>query len=166
LIAAKAGVSRGLLHYYFKSKEELLVRVIKENTEIGTAKLAGIFDHLHHTPNSYASGLTSLFRDFITDAEIYYLYMEGFILAKRSGVLKSGIADSYIKWKQVLEIGFKQAQEEHTITSDTPAKVLAALIVALVDGIGLQFLAEPELEKDDLIWESFEKCVADLLGSK
>ena len=31
-VAAKAGVSRGLLHYYFGSKEKLLVEVIRRDT--------------------------------------------------------------------------------------------------------------------------------------
>ena len=32
-IAAQAGVSRGLLHYYFKSKEELLAQVVRAGAD-------------------------------------------------------------------------------------------------------------------------------------
>ena len=32
-IAAEAGVSRGLLHYYFKDKEELLTKVIQASEQ-------------------------------------------------------------------------------------------------------------------------------------
>src|SRR5437763_15384714 len=32
-VAARAGVSRGLLHYYFGTKERLLVEVIRRDTE-------------------------------------------------------------------------------------------------------------------------------------
>ena len=38
-VAAEAGVSRGLLHYYFGTKERLLVEVVRRDTEIRVARL-------------------------------------------------------------------------------------------------------------------------------
>jgi AcrR family transcriptional regulator len=163
LIAAEAGVSRGLLHYYFKNKEEMLGQVIKKNTEIGTKKIADVLGHHYQTPEDYAAGLAGLFRDLVADAKVFYIYLEGFILAKRSTVLKTEVADSYVNWKQAVEIGLNKAREKQTITPDLSGKELAALIVALTDGLGLQFLAEPKLVNDNFIWKSFEGCIVDLL---
>src|SRR6187551_1608193 len=36
-VAAEAGVSRGLLHYYFGTKERLLVEVVRRDAEIRVA---------------------------------------------------------------------------------------------------------------------------------
>ena len=38
-VAKVAGVSRGLLHYYFGSKERLLVEVVRQDTELRVAAL-------------------------------------------------------------------------------------------------------------------------------
>src|SRR3954471_1461856 len=38
-VAREAGVSRGLLHYYFGSKERLLVEVVRRDTELRVATL-------------------------------------------------------------------------------------------------------------------------------
>ena len=38
-VAAEAGVSRGLLHYYFGTKERLLVEVVRRDTELRVARL-------------------------------------------------------------------------------------------------------------------------------
>src|ERR1700754_5143063 len=38
-VARDAGVSRGLLHYYFGSKERLLVEVVKRDTDLRMARL-------------------------------------------------------------------------------------------------------------------------------
>ena len=38
-VAAEAGVSRGLLHYYFGTKERLLVEVVRSDTELRVARL-------------------------------------------------------------------------------------------------------------------------------
>ena len=40
-VAREAGVSRGLLHYYFGTKERLLVEVVRRDTEIRMAALDG-----------------------------------------------------------------------------------------------------------------------------
>src|SRR5512133_1693226 len=39
-VAREAGVSRGLLHYYFGTKERLLVEVVRRDSEIRLAALA------------------------------------------------------------------------------------------------------------------------------
>src|SRR3982751_4584698 len=38
-VAQEAGVSRGLLHYYFGSKERLLVEVVRHDAEVRLAQL-------------------------------------------------------------------------------------------------------------------------------
>ncbi|MGV8073910.1 MAG: TetR/AcrR family transcriptional regulator [Syntrophobacteraceae bacterium] len=166
LIAAEAGVSRGLLHYYFKSKEELLEKIIKDYTEVGTAEVAEIFND-HHTPAGYAEGITRWFKDAIlNEPYLFSSWYEGVTLVRHSGPISRVIAASYIEWKQAFEVGLKQAQEKQIIAPAPPVKALAALISALLDGLGLQFLSEPELLKDNLIWESFEACIVSLLKSK
>src|SRR6187402_2426644 len=39
-VAHEAGVSRGLLHYYFGTKERLLVEVVRRDAELRLARLA------------------------------------------------------------------------------------------------------------------------------
>src|SRR3954462_4557283 len=38
-VAGEAGVSRGLLHYYFGTKERLLVEVVRRDTELRVERL-------------------------------------------------------------------------------------------------------------------------------
>src|SRR5215467_11892356 len=38
-VALEAGVSRGLLHYYFGTKERLLVEVVRRDSELRVARL-------------------------------------------------------------------------------------------------------------------------------
>ena len=40
-VAREAGVSRGLLHYYFGSKERLLVEVAKRDSEVRLEAMSG-----------------------------------------------------------------------------------------------------------------------------
>src|SRR5919201_2038818 len=46
-VAREAGVSRGLLHYYFGTKERLLVEVVRRDTELGVGLLEGALADPH-----------------------------------------------------------------------------------------------------------------------
>src|SRR5687767_13403168 len=47
-VAREAGVSRGLLHYYFGSKERLLVEVVRHDCE---ARIAGMDERIARAEN-------------------------------------------------------------------------------------------------------------------
>src|SRR3954464_6695082 len=44
-VAREAGVSRGLLHYYFGTKERLLVEVVRRDCDIRIALIAAAMEH-------------------------------------------------------------------------------------------------------------------------
>src|SRR5438093_10505136 len=46
-VAQEAGVSRGLLHYYFGSKERLLVEVVRRDSDIRAAALEDALRNAH-----------------------------------------------------------------------------------------------------------------------
>lgn len=166
LVAKEAGVSRGLLHYYFKNKEEMLAKVIKENMEISILMIHDIFNR-NSTAQGYANGITSLLRDVMeVDPDFFHLFFEGFAVARQSEIVNTELADLYGKFRLALESCIKAAARDDKITPDLPAGALAAIITGLIDGMGLQLLTEPHLAKDDSIWLNIETAIADLLSSE
>lgn len=165
-IASEAGVSRGLLHYYFESKDEIFAKILNEHTKVGTEMFADIFN-LHNTAEGYAEAITRALRDVIeNDPFLFLFFFEGVVLVRHSAVLRRELSDSYTKWRQVFEVGLECAQEKHAISPSLPAKALAAFISALLEGMGLQFLLDPNLVENDFIWENFEECLTGLLKGK
>src|SRR5687767_5505613 len=72
-VSAKAGVSRGLLHYYFGTKERLLVEVIRRDTEFRIDALVSAV----RSANSVDEVIEAMFAAFsrtITE-ESGYVYM-------------------------------------------------------------------------------------------
>ena len=82
LVAAEAGVSRGLLHYYFKNKEEMLANVIQTNMEASVILVADIFAQ-SESVESLASALTQALRHILeTDPDFFNLFFEGWAVAR------------------------------------------------------------------------------------
>lgn len=162
-VAKEAGVSRGLLHYYFSSKDEMLARVIKANMEISIAMIIDVFDQ-YHTPQGYAEGIVSLLRVVMeTDPDFFHLFFEGFAVARQSTVVKDQLTSLYGQFRQALEKGLTLATEQGEISPALPPKALATIITGLVDGMGLQLLTEPELCQDQAIWDAMTTSIEDLL---
>ncbi|MBU0972462.1 MAG: TetR/AcrR family transcriptional regulator, partial [Proteobacteria bacterium] len=105
LVAKEAGVSRGLLHYYFKTKEEMLARVIKENMEISVAMISKVFQR-YKTPEGYAKGIVDLLRNIMeTDPDFLNLFFEGFAVARQSQIVREELSSLYGQFRKALEAG-------------------------------------------------------------
>ena len=163
LVSKEAGVSRGLLHYYFKNKDEMLARVIKENMEISIAMIASVFDH-HKTPEGYAKGIVDLLRGIMgKDPDFLSLFFEGFAVARHSEIVNRELAALYVDFREALETCLQRAIDQKSITPALPVEALAAIITGIIDGMGLQLLTEPELCRNTIIWEGIETAIIDLL---
>lgn len=162
LVAKEAGVSRGLLHYYFKNKDEMLAKVLKENMEISTLMISSVFDR-HDSPEGYAKGITELLRNVMdNDPEFFSLFFEGFAVARHSEVVNSELAKLYGKFREALETCLEKAKEKDFIRPALPVRALAAIITGIIDGMGVQLLTEPDLSKNTIIWQGIETAIVDL----
>ncbi|MBU1340921.1 MAG: TetR/AcrR family transcriptional regulator [Proteobacteria bacterium] len=163
LVAKEAGVSRGLLHYYFKNKDEMLAQVIKENMEVSITMIAFVFEQ-HHTPQGYAKGITELLRGVMeNDPDFLSLFFEGFAVARHSKIVNQELAMLYGKFRNALETCLKKAEARQIIHPGLPVEALAAIITGMIDGMGLQLLTEPDLSQNLILWESIETAIVDLL---
>lgn len=163
LVAKEAGVSRGLLHYYFKNKDEMLARVIKENMEISIVMISAVFDQ-NSTPQGYAKGITRLLRDVMeNDPDFLSLFFEGFAAARHSSIVNQELAMLYGKFREALETCLEKAKKDMIIHPGLPVAALAAIITGVIDGMGLQLLTEPDLCRNLIVWESIETAIVDLL---
>ncbi len=162
LVAKEAGVSRGLLHYYFKNKDEMLARVIKENMEISIVMITSVFDH-HNTPKGYAKGIVNLLRGVMEhDPDFFSLFFEGFAVARHSEIVNTELAALYGKFRKALETSLQSACNRQSISPSLPVQTLAAIITGIIDGMGLQLLTEPNLCQNEIIWEGIEIAIVDL----
>lgn len=162
LVAKEAGVSRGLLHYYFKNKDEMLAKVLKENMEISISMIASVFGS-YNTPEGYAKGIVDLLRNVMeNDPDFFSLFFEGFAVARHSEVVNNELANLYGKFREALETCLEKAKEEEFIHPAIPVEALAAIITGIIDGMGVQLLTEPELSRNTVIWKSIEMAMTDL----
>src|SRR6476660_4707618 len=92
-VAQEAGVSRGLLHYYFGSKERLLVEVVRRDAEVRIQRLEGQLA----TANSIDAIVDVLVRqleDFVSeDTAAHAIIHELFSVSRHNEDVREEIAE-------------------------------------------------------------------------
>lgn len=166
LVAREAGVSRGLLHYYFKNKEEILARVLRANMELSVALVGSVFERAR-TAKAFSKLLTQILRDVMEqDPEFFNLFFEGVAVARQSSLVKEELESLYGSFRKALQQGLTEMAKEGEINPPFPIEGLAPLITGMLDGMGLQLVTEPELMDDPVVWETLEDGMRLLLEGK
>jgi AcrR family transcriptional regulator len=143
-VSREAGVSRGLLHYYFATKEQLLVEAVRRDCELrlerlerqlSTATTADDFIDL------MAQSLQETVRD---DPDFLTLVFELFTLSRRNEDIAAEYARLVSLTRERLASMLAAAQKDGVLRLHAEPEAVADILFSLGDGFALRMLAEPE----------------------
>ena len=142
-VAREAGVSRGLLHYYFGTKERLLVEVVRRDTDIRLETLDAALTGAH-TADDFVDRLVRSLEDLIeSDPDFVSLVFELFVVARRNEEVGAEVAELTRRTRDQVAALLEAKQAEGVLKlHDEPAAV-AELLFVLADGIAIRVLVEP-----------------------
>jgi AcrR family transcriptional regulator len=143
-VAREAGVSRGLLHYYFGSKERLLVEVVRHDCEV---RIRALEQRL-----SAAKSLDEIVEVLVTQLEAFVaddpgsqaVLYELLSASRHSEEIQSEMAELYRRWRAHLADALRQKEREGVVELRGDAESVAAVLFALGDGLGLQLISDPD----------------------
>jgi AcrR family transcriptional regulator len=142
-VSREAGVSRGLLHYYFGTKEQLLVEAVRRDCDIrlerlqrqlSTAKTADDFIDL------MAQNLQLTVRE---DPDFVTLVFELFTLSRRNPDIAVEYAGLMRRTREQVAGMLAAAQSEGVLALHAEPEAVAEVLFSLGDGFALRLLTEP-----------------------
>jgi AcrR family transcriptional regulator len=143
-VAREAGVSRGLLHYYFGTKERLLVEVVRRDSDLRLAALdealaaADTADDLLHV-------LVRSLEDLVArDPSFVALHFELFTSARRNPEIAAELAALHRRIRRHVAERLEAKQAEGVIAMHADAEAIVTILLSLADGLALRMLADPE----------------------
>jgi AcrR family transcriptional regulator len=141
-VARAAGVSRGLLHYYFGTKERLLVEVVRRDCDVRLAMLDAQLAQAQ-TADDFIAVLVASLEDVVdNDPAFVTLVFELFVLSRRHEEMAAEFAELLRRARaQVAELLRVKAAAGVLHLSAEPEAVVDVLL-SLGDGIWLRMLAE------------------------
>lgn len=164
-IALAAGISRGLLHYYFKNKEEMLTRVIRHNMD-------GIFELMRECfsrardADTLAGELTSAMRAILEgDPRFFRLFLETWTLSRQGPGAEELLVEIHARFREAVRSGLSDMARRIFPGPEYRFEGLAAILTALVDGIGMQVAIDERLIGDEEIWKAGREAIRGLVAS-
>jgi AcrR family transcriptional regulator len=147
-VAREAGVSRGLLHYYFGSKEQLLVEVVRHDCEERIAAIEARIERAESVDEIIAALVLGL-EEFIdgelgSPAVIYELLSA----SRHSEDIRAELAELYRRWRVDLAESLRAKERAGVIRLEADAESVASMLFALGDGVGIQVLSDPDWDRE------------------
>ena len=142
-VAARADVSRGLLHYYFGTKERLLVEVIRRDTEERVKNLVSGLDGAK-TVDELILAFIDTFRRTLTEERGYvYMVSELFVAGRSSAELTRELGELYHRSRTELAEVLRAKEREGVVKLRFDAEAVVSHLIAAGDGAILQQLSDP-----------------------
>jgi len=134
-LAAEAGVNHGLVHYYFGSNENLLVRALERFTERLVARQRELYAADLPFIEKWRQAMRYLVGDDVTYEKIW---LELQAMAWNHPELREQLAHVNAEWRAVLTDAFEQARREYGI--DMPLEALVSLVLTFNVGVMVERL--------------------------
>lgn len=143
-VSREAGVSRGLLHYYFGTKEQLLAEAVRRDCELRLELLESQLSTAK-TADDYIALLAKHLQETVrTDPDFVTLVFELFTLSRRNEDIAAAYAGLLRNTREHVASMLAAAQREGVLHLHAEPEAVADVLFSLGDGMALRLLTEPE----------------------
>jgi AcrR family transcriptional regulator len=141
-VARAAGVSRGLLHYYFGTKERLLVEVVRRDGDVRMAVLDEQLAQARTADDFIAVLVASLEEVVRNDPGFVTLLFELFVLSRRHEDVAAEYAELLRRPRERVAALLRAKEDEGVLRLAAEPDAVVDVLFSLADGIWLRMLAE------------------------
>jgi AcrR family transcriptional regulator len=159
-VCAEAGLSKGSFYGYFETKRDLFYTLVDDDSNL--LEEAAVADA--GSSGDAATRLLLFARASLRAAEDparVQLRADIWAAVAHDAVLRDRLRDGNARRRMILRAWIEQAVDEGAI-ADVPANALAALVLALVDGLALHRRLDPGAFRSENIQRTLEGMLAGL----
>ena len=150
-VSREAGVSRGLLHYYFGTKERLLIEVLRGDAEVRIGAL--------DEPLEAATTADEVLDVFVAGAEeilqsdpgFYVLIFELFTAGRQNTEIQAELAQVYESSRRHVAEILSRKEAEGVLSLRFDAETTVTFMFGAADGAALQRLTNPDRDYSELL---------------
>jgi AcrR family transcriptional regulator len=143
-VAREAGVSRGLLHYYFGTKEQLLVEAVRRECEVRMDMLERQLADARTADDFIDLMARNLQETVSSEPDFVTLVFELFTLSRRNAEIAVEYAELLRRTREQVAELLGSAQEQGVLQLHAEPEAVAEILFSLADGFSLRMLSEPD----------------------
>jgi len=150
-VAERAGVGKGTVYEYFRSKEELFFAVFEAMTREEMARLGAELDRDAPSLDRLAAMVRSMVSDAVAQVELYGLTLEfwsGCTNEAFGEQLRTEFSALYQGFRAHVAAIVRQGQEAGELRPEVDPEGLAASVVGAIDALGLQYWIDRQVDAE------------------
>jgi AcrR family transcriptional regulator len=150
-VSREAGVSRGLLHYYFGTKERLLIEVLRGDAEV---RIGALDEPLEAAKTSedvltvFVAGAEEILQG---DPGFYVLIYELFTAGRQNPEIRAELAQVYDSSRRHVAEVLRRKEAEGVLSLRFDAETTVTFMFGAADGAALQRLTDPDRDYSALL---------------
>ncbi|MHB8572078.1 MAG: TetR/AcrR family transcriptional regulator [Candidatus Dormibacteria bacterium] len=141
-IADQAGVSKGMLHYYFENKDNLIAELLEVQCRLFVDHLRAALAVETEPRQRISRGLDEVWSMGMAQRDYFIVFFEMLAHGARHPAVGQRVSRLYREYRQLVE---DEVGRLELPPGRSPA-ALAAVVVAGIEGVVLQAIADPRLE--------------------
>jgi AcrR family transcriptional regulator len=150
-VSREAGVSRGLLHYYFGTKERLLIEVLRGDAEVRIGALDEPLEAARTADevlDVLVAGAEEILR---SDPGFYVLIFELFTAGRQNAEIRTELAQVYDGSRRHVAEILRRKEAEGVLSMRFDAETTVTFMFGAADGAALQRLTDPDRDYSELL---------------
>jgi AcrR family transcriptional regulator len=164
-VARTAGVSKGIIHYYFLNKDELMMSVLDKVAGDIEAVLASEMQSLTDPKRKLEVFIDVCFDIVRNTKEFYQVNMDFWTQINQKEEVRKVIARHYSKFRDSAQTVIKEGVANGAFRQVDPREY-ASYVVAVIDGLSLQWLFDPNVFDYDQVTKKAGKLLLEGLVKK
>jgi AcrR family transcriptional regulator len=148
-VSREAGVSRGLLHYYFGSKERLLVAATRHDCALRLQRLERRLTGARTADDLVDVMAQHLQETVREEPDLVTLVFELFTLSRRNVDIAAEYAGLMRRSREQVSRMLDAAARNGVLRLHARPEAVAEVLFALADGLSLRLLTEPDRDFDE-----------------
>jgi AcrR family transcriptional regulator len=150
-VAREARVSRGLLHYYFGTKERLLAEVVRHDCDVRMIALDAQLADARDADGVIDALVDSLRRFVKEDPEFITVVFELFTLSRRNEEIAAEFAELLRRIREHVAGLLARKQDEGALHLRAEPGAVADVLFSLADGFSMRMLTETDHDFSETI---------------
>ncbi|ACU97233.1 TetR/AcrR family transcriptional regulator [Saccharomonospora viridis] len=145
-LVAESGTNLASIGYHFGSKAGLLNEAIGEAMQDWTEQLARIAmaDPAASTAERGLSAWSAMLEGLVRERELVVSYLEALAQAEREPVLREQFAEQYRRCRARVAELVAESLGEGARPDDPSVKAVASFVIAVCDGLAVQWVLDPD----------------------
>ena len=157
-VARTAGVSKGIIHYYFLNKDDLMMsvldRVASDIERVLRADMSAIAN-----PVKKIEVLVEICLNVVRNTREYYqVNMDFWTQINQKDEVRQVIAEHYVKFRQTCSSVIAEGIERGVFRKVDPIEY-SSYIIAVIDGLSLQWLFDSKVFNYDKMAQQVSKLI-------